>query len=126
VTKGELWIEKRKKDRLDLSFPVVYHLVKSASTKQELKARGRNMSQGGIRLVTKERMDLGATIYVKIVLPDSLEPVTGTAEVVWCEEKDSEGKKEQHAGLRFIELESKGQDLVTRFMTENIKKMSGL
>jgi len=65
---------------------------------------------------------------VEIVLPDSLEPVTGTAEVVWSKEKES-GKKdklEYHAGLRFLELESKGHDLVTRFMTENIKRMSGL
>jgi len=126
VTKGEIWIEKRETERLDLSFPVVYHLVKAASAKQETTARGRNLSQGGIRLVTEEQMGLGVTIHVKIVLPDSLEPVTGTAKVVWCKEKDSDGKKEQHAGLRFIDLESKGQDLVTRFMTENIKKMSGL
>ncbi len=128
MTKGELWIEKRRHERLELSFSVSYHLLSAGAGVKDDQAQIANMSRGGIRLVTWEDVQVGSTIHLKIFLPDELPPVTGTARTVWRREKgkDEKGRTEYHIGLKFVELESKGQDLVTRFMTENLKKMSGL
>lgn len=129
MTRGELWIEKRRSERLDLSFPVIYHLLRDTSRgAADKKGRGESIGRGGIRLVTREKIRPRSLLCIKIILPDDLPQVTGKAQVVWSKEKPGEkdGSVEYHLGLRFVELESAGGDLVSRFMTNNIKKMSGL
>ena len=127
MSKGELWIEKRRDRRLDLSFPVIYSLLSDGADGGDKEAKGSNISRGGIRLVTREELKPGALLRVKIILPDELPAVKGKAEVVWRKKRGKQGDEvEYHLGLKFTELESRGQDLVSRFMEENLKKLSGL
>ena len=128
MTEGKLWIEKRRHPRLNLSFPVDYRLIREGKETDAKEGKGANISRGGIRLVVGEEIKVGAMLGLKIILPDGVPPVGGKAEVVWSQEKKKkeDGATEYHIGLKFVELESKGQDLVSRFMTENLKKMSGL
>ena len=128
MTKGELRIEKRRHERLDLSFPVVYHCMREGK-KEGGRAAGRagNISEGGIKLVSGELIGEGAVLQLEITLPGKLAPVTGTAKVVWAKETAGEAEpRECQHGLKFIALDGDGQDMVTCFMVENLKRMSGM
>ena len=128
MIEGELWIEKRRDERLDLSFPIVYSVIEGKKEARELNGTASNISQGGIKLVTQEPSEVGTLLDIKIMMPDNLPELCGKAKVIWKKGlPDKRSKKtEYHLGLKFTDFSSDNRDMISRFMVDNIKKASGL
>ena len=128
MSDGKLWVEKRRHQRLDLSFSVKYFILRgSLASEDERQGRTVNISRGGIRLVTDEELKAGSLIQMTIALPEEKAPLEGKAEVAWAEEKSGKsGGREYHYGLQFTEFKGENDSMITRFMMDNIKKMSGI
>jgi hypothetical protein len=63
-----------------------------------------DISLGGVRIFSDEKMRVGELLKMEFFLPD-VTPVTYTAEVVWTEELPSGSQARFDVGLKFIQLE---------------------
>ena len=121
--KGKIHIERRHHERLTLSFPVLYRLVDDSLVKTPAKeAKIGNISRSGVKLVAGEAIDVGAFLYVKIVLPDNIPPITGKARVVWQKKAGTRKKAEHHMGLHFKSIDGKGEDMVSHVVINILER----
>ena len=126
--KGRLQIERRRHERLGLSFLVVYRLVEDTSPKAPAReAKIADISRGGVRLVATEAIAPGAFLGVKITLLEGLNPIKGKARVIWQRKKTGKGKRaEYQMGLRFKSIQGTGDDLASHAIISTLRKMFSL
>ncbi len=93
--------ERRKYTRVALDAYITATLTED-KTAQERLFMSRNMSPGGIFLVSSEAYPMGTILKLKIHTPTTLKPIVVEAKVVWIA-KD-ENSKVMGVGLVFIKI----------------------
>ncbi len=89
-------IEKRRFFRLQAPIGVHYQIVKKNKKPVSAPTLLRNISGGGVRLLTKGELRGGDVIDVKIQVPLVKQPIRSKAEVVWSHAME--------AGVRFVDI----------------------
>ncbi len=86
---------------------------------QELKAEAvaRDMSRGGMAIVTDKASEIGSKLNVSFVTPDEGRKVSVNMEVVWHNQKPEGGPVAM--GLRIVNFE-KGQNAFDRFVARHL------
>jgi len=76
--------ERRKFARLDLALSISYSVVGSKEIPEDPReALSSDVSIGGLRLMTPNKLENGTRLEVAIELPEEDEPLKADAEVVW-------------------------------------------
>lgn len=99
-------IERRTFPRLFYNVDVEYNVL-SVQQNSSAEAFSRNISEGGICILTLDKFDVGAHIGIVFSLPNSDKPIKATGQVVWVEEfsvGDTSSSKAYDAGIHFIEI----------------------
>jgi hypothetical protein len=84
----------------------------------EFLARQRepvDVSMGGIRIYSDDRLRVGELLKMEFFLPDT-PPVTYTAEVVWVEPLKVAAPARFDVGLKFIQLEPDALELLLKVL----------
>ena len=107
--------ERRRFVRLDTRVEVEYTPLPSTDRKTSVT---KNISAGGICLITDKELTPGARLQVAMKLLDRDQPVHFTGEVVWSEAYEMIGKTQRQRavenGIRFVEIAPQDQETVMR------------
>ena len=79
-----------------------------------------DISLGGVRIYSDERMKVGSLLKMEFFLPD-VEPATYTAEVVWIEALPPEAPAKFDVGLKFISLEPRALKLLMQLLGPRVE-----
>jgi DNA-binding response OmpR family regulator len=90
-------------------------LVKLILGEKELKATSTNISEGGIALMLHEALPKSATARLQFALPETNLALDVETEVAWA---DMQG----HAGLRFLNVPQSSQELLDKWLNEQMEK----
>ena len=85
-----------------LSSHVYYRIGKS----QSLRQRVSNISLGGARIYSDQRLDVGEVVELELHFPNG-SSAKGSARVVWIKEIPPDSGASYDVGLEFIELPEK-------------------
>jgi c-di-GMP-binding flagellar brake protein YcgR len=99
--------ERREFLRVDDIVPVTYK--KMVSPQDPLDPRGamrKDISGGGIRLITNEELPKGTILELKFQLPDVPNPteIKVLGEVVWTQKIEEEGKTKYASGVAYVNI----------------------
>ncbi|GAF92948.1 unnamed protein product, partial [marine sediment metagenome] len=76
--------ERRKFPRIEKEIIVRYKIL--STPEKQLDAKIKNISAGGVCLVTREKMELETVVAMEIKFPQARKPIVTTARVIWCSE----------------------------------------
>jgi c-di-GMP-binding flagellar brake protein YcgR len=114
--------EHRQFVRLDTRLELTYNLLPSGSPQRTIT---RNVSAGGLCLVSDRVLTPGSQLQISMQLPDHQAPIHFIGEVVWSDPYEIIGKTErQHAvetGLRFVEISPDDRDALMRHVILTLK-----
>ncbi|MBI4598255.1 MAG: PilZ domain-containing protein [Candidatus Omnitrophica bacterium] len=114
--------ERRKFVRLDTRLEISVTEVPGAPAR---KAVSKNLSGGGLCLVTEKEAPPGTQLQVAMKLPEQEQPVTFTAQVVWCEPYEIIGKGHRHRGVemgaRFVDISPKDYQAILQHVILSLK-----
>ncbi|MBU4311396.1 MAG: PilZ domain-containing protein [Candidatus Omnitrophica bacterium] len=114
--------EKRRFIRFDVSLKVNYVVQKEPKT--EKTGITKNLSAGGIQLLTKEKLTTGNKVELMIFTPESLNPAHLNGIVLWSNEI-SEEKASYASGIEFGKIEEDNKNTFLRFLCELMYKKIG-
>lgn len=107
--------ERRSHVRFKKCLEVIYSIQK----RPRLKANGAtvNISEGGMKLSLDEKLPEGTIMNLKVSIPNGAEDTAEIeAQIVWSsdiKEKDPEGKRQFHSGIKYIAIKDPpGKSLV--------------
>ena len=129
VTTGQLsefWDdnERRQTVRLSKTLEVRYKLKKRVSP--EFYVKSRDISTGGIRISTCEKLIMGAILSIDLSLPALEAPVTVEGEVIWVNEAIDmtcqDGKRVFDVGVKFVNVKPKLEAVLSRYIREALTK----
>jgi len=96
--------EKRKSVRLQEAIPV---RQRAQDSKTIEVTQAKNISAGGLRVLTDTRLDIGSKLNIEVNIPRSLRPYYAQGEVVWLKEIKDNGDKKFDMGVKFLRIISK-------------------
>jgi DNA-binding response OmpR family regulator len=82
---------------------------------KELKAISTNVSEGGIALILHQALPKDATPRLQFTLPETKLALDVEAQVTWADIKG-------HVGLRFLNVPQSSQELLERWLNEQMEK----
>ena len=92
--------EKHERRRFPrLPSPVYYRIAKS----QTLRQRVSNISLGGVRIYSDQRLDVGEQVDLELHFPNGFSG-KGTARVIWIKHLPPESGTNYDVGLEFVKL----------------------
>ena len=98
-------------------------LIKHLDTGKVRRALTKDISAGGVCLVTEELLKPGTTLGLQMKLPDRETPIMFTAEVVWSLPVGEPGKSYENptaeTGLQFVSIDPKDQALLKQYAATN-------
>jgi hypothetical protein len=94
---GEEGIDRRRFPRVKA--PVLYRAPRLIN----LERKVRDISIGGVRIYSDNRLDVGKKIEIEFILPGG-HCIVAEVRVVWTSVVDIEGEKLHEIGLEFIRL----------------------
>ncbi len=103
--------ERRKSERITYELVVGYNTF---DTEEFIETRSRDLSGGGICLVTRDRLDPGTVIELSFIIPGTREPIAVSGVVIWNESQD-EGDK-YLIGVKFTKIDDKHMALIQKFV----------
>jgi len=110
-------MEKRREKRLDEENKVVLHVTsEDGQEKQSFYSFSRDISVGGLRIMTDSPLPVKTKLKIEIALSESKKLISGLAEVRWVKSLFEDEVYEM--GLEFIELDSQSKV----FLLEHIYK----
>lgn len=110
-------MEKRQEKRLDEENKVVLHVPsEDGQEKQSFYSFSRDISVGGLRIMTDSPFPVKTKLKIEIALSESKKVISGLAEVRWVKSLFEDEVYEM--GLEFIELDSQSKV----FLLEHIYK----
>lgn len=115
--------ERRRYKRFDTELDVKYRLLKSLNSHSS--TNGKNISKGGIAILTYEIFPKETILEIEISMPDSNSPINIKGKVAWCEEKgqlDSDGKRSFLAGIEFIDIKDEQQAKLSDYINTHLSK----
>jgi DNA-binding response OmpR family regulator len=90
-------------------------LVKVILGDKELNATSTNISEGGIALMMHQALPKSATPVLQFTLPETKLALSVETEVAWADIKG-------HVGLRFLNVPQSSQELLERWLDEQMEK----
>ncbi len=90
-------------------------LVKVVLGEKELKATSTNVSEGGIALILHQALPKDATPRLQFTLPETKLALDVEAQVTWADIKG-------HVGLRFLNVPQSSQELLEKWLNEQMEK----
>ena len=115
--------EKRRLIRFGINLKVNYVIQKEQ--KAEKTGITKDVSAGGIQLLTEEKLNIGNKVELKIFTPEALNPVHMKGIVVWSNEISS-GKNMSYAnGIEFGKIEEDNKNTFLRFLCDLMYKKIG-
>ncbi|MGA8216822.1 MAG: PilZ domain-containing protein [Candidatus Sulfotelmatobacter sp.] len=82
---------------------------------KELRATSTNISEGGIALMSHQAIPKGAAPRLRFTLPESKLAMDLEAEIAWADIKG-------HVGLRFLNVPRSSQELLEKWLDEQMEK----
>jgi hypothetical protein len=95
-------IERRRFPRV--MAPVLYHIPKAPAEKRRIS----NLSLGGVRIYSDERLDTGQVLDMEFFLPNG-SVLEAKARVVWVKELPPGSKGVYDVGMELIKLSGKAR-----------------
>lgn len=117
--------EKRRFIRFNIALKVNYILQKDPKT--EKTGTTKDVSAGGIQLLTGEQLEAGNKVDLKIFLPEALNPVHLRGVVMWSKEL-GQGKGSTHshsAGVEFSRIEEDNKNTFLKFLCDLMYEKTG-
>jgi len=112
-----LSIEKRREKRLDEENKVVLHVLsENESLEESFYSFSKDISVGGLRIMTDSPLPVKTRVKLEIALSDSKRLVSGIAEVRWIKSLFDDEVFEM--GLEFVDLDPQSKV----FLIEHIYK----
>lgn len=106
--------ERRSTIRIPVGVEGTYELAKGLGGPR--LALSQDISQGGMRLVSAERLQPGDRIQISVQLPIQ-GPITMLGTVVWARETSQAGQTGYECGLRWTDLNPPSQARLNAFIT---------
>ncbi len=82
----------------------------------------RNISGGGIFLITQEPYPPGTNIRISFTLPGDRTPVTALGEVVWSRDQREAPERQPGMGVKFVEIKDFDQERLRQFVKDRLDK----
>jgi len=95
-------IEQRQYPRIQKSAIIRFKL---SGSHLGMSSRCEDVSEGGMRLSTLQRLDLGMNLTLDFKLDDSMDSITAKAKVVWQDNRDN-AYYPFAVGLKFFKINS--------------------
>ncbi|MFH1854218.1 MAG: PilZ domain-containing protein [Candidatus Omnitrophota bacterium] len=115
--------EKRKFIRFDISLKVNYTLQREP--KIEKTGITRDVSAGGIQLLTEEKLDVGDKVELKFFIPEALNPAHLGGIVLWSKEVSTAKKPSYSAGIEFRDIEEDNKNTFLKFLCDLMYRKIG-
>lgn len=96
--------EKRKASRLQEPIEV---RQKAEDAVDFEVTQAENISAGGLRITTANRLDIGSKLNIEVNIPRSLRPYYAQGEVVWLQQTKSAEDKKFDMGVKFLRIITK-------------------
>ena len=91
--------------------PVFYRDAKSRRTKRRIS----NLSLGGVRIFSDERLEAGEKLALEFFLPDG-STVKAVTRVVWVKEMPEDAEAVYDVGMEFLELSESDTDKLKKVL----------
>ena len=113
--------ERRRFVRLNISVEIQYTVLEK-ETPDELKAKSRNISAGGICIIADEKIATDNILILSIYLPADEMPIIAKGKVVWARpfEIGKEGERFD-VGVEFIEIDPKDRKKIDQYVFSSKK-----
>jgi len=117
ANEGTVVVERRKHPRISLELPLDYHIV---DAKENHGGMVEDVSEGGLLVYLKERIDIGTLLKVEIIFVKGLElnSIGGIAKVVWSDLAARESFGEFRYGLQFQSFHEGDHDRLKNLLRE--------
>ena len=112
--------DRRRFPRFNLLVDVV--VTKRASSEQEQILSTKNISQGGVCLISTEKPNMGDLMDLKIRLPGVKDEIKTIGKVSWIKELSigvSQKTKRFEIGLEFIGLNDPTFQMINKYLYDN-------
>jgi CheY-like chemotaxis protein len=93
-------------------------LVKIMLGDKEIKGTSTNLSEGGMALMLHQALPKGATPRLQFTLPETNHALDVETEVAWADIKG-------HVGLRFQNVPKSSQELLEKWLNEQMEQLPG-
>lgn len=115
-------MQRREFFRLDIVLNVIVEINNSEDEIKEISAISKDISGGGIRLICKEKLNLGCLLKCIIPLDDETIEVRG--EVIRCEsESISDSIYRYDIGIKFIDIDENIRKKIISFIFDRQRKI---
>lgn len=119
--------ERRKFPRIEMEIIVRYKIL--STPEKELDAETKNISGGGVCLVTRERLELETVVAMEIKFPQVNKPILTTSRVVWCSESKLGPSPAGHMrfdnGIEFTQISEADRQQIIKYVEAELEKEKG-
>lgn len=115
--------EKRRFIRFDIALKVTYCIQKEP--KIERTGITSDMSVGGIRLLTEEKLETGSRVEFMIFIPEALNPAHFAGIVLWSNESGGSKKPSYISGIEFGPIEEDNKNTFLKFLCDLMYRKTG-
>lgn len=117
--------ERREFLRIDDIVPVSYKkLTKPLDPGDPYSASRRDISGGGIRLISEEELPKETILELKFQLPDVSSPtvITVLGEVVWVQKIVEEGKTKYASGVAYVNIAESERKKIIQYVFDKHRR----
>lgn len=108
--------EKRRFIRFVITLKVNYYIQREP--KVEKTGITRDVSVGGMQLLTEEKLETGSRVELRLIIPEALNPAHLAGTVLWSSEIAGEKKPSYAAGIEFGDIEEDNKNTFLRFLCD--------
>lgn len=115
--------EKRKFIRFNISLKTTYILQREP--KVEKMGITKDVSAGGVQLLTEEKLNVGDKMGLKFFIPEALNPAHLNGIVLWSKLVSTGTKSSYSAGIEFIDIEEDNKNTFLKFLCDLMYRKIG-
>lgn len=119
--------ERRKFPRIVREIIVRYKIL--STPEKQLDAETKNISGGGVCLVTREKMELETVVAMEIKFPHMNRAILTTAQVIWCSESKLGPSPAGHTkfdnGIEFMQISETDRQQIIKYVEAELEKEKG-
>ncbi|MBC8473537.1 MAG: PilZ domain-containing protein [Candidatus Omnitrophica bacterium] len=116
--------EKRRFIRFEISLKVNF-IVQKKDLKVEKTGITRDISAGGLQLLTEEKLENGNKLVLKVFIPGALNPAHLNGIVMWSKDLVTDKGPSYGAGIEFDDVEEDNKNTFLRFLCDLMYKKIG-
>ncbi len=119
--------ERRKFTRIKREIIVRYKIL--STPEKQLDAKTKNISGGGVCLITREKMKLETVVAMEIKFPKMNKPILTTAQVIWRSESKLGPSPAGHTrfdnGIEFMQISETDRQQIIKYVEAELEKEKG-